>query len=86
MIVEFGGKFVKTSPIPFDLWAWSTLFGFISMPLALLLKLALPVHEAEATFFGYEMPKEDEPVPPELAALVSGYDSNGVARVDDHHV
>lgn len=33
-----------------------------------------------------EMPKEGDPVPPELAPLVSGYGSNGVARVDDHHV
>ncbi len=31
------------------------------------------------------MPKEGEPVPPELAQFVSGYDSAGVARVDDHH-
>lgn len=32
------------------------------------------------------MPNEGEPVPPELAHMVSGYSSNGVARVDDHHV
>jgi hypothetical protein len=31
------------------------------------------------------MPKEGEPVPPELAPLVSGYNSGGVARVADHH-
>lgn len=53
MIVEFGGKFVKTSPLPVDLWAWSVLFGFLSLPLALLLKLLLPIHEAPSTFFGY---------------------------------
>ena len=53
VIVEFGGKFVKTSPLPVDLWAWSVLFGFLAMPLALLLKLLFPIHEAPCTFFGY---------------------------------
>ncbi len=53
VIVEFGGKFVKTSPLSFELWAWSVLFGFLSLPLALLFKLCFPIHEADETFFGY---------------------------------
>ena len=72
IIVEFGGKFVKTSPLPIDLWAWSFLFGFLSLPLGLLLKICFPVEEAADTFFGYTLPDEHEPVPPELAHLVTG--------------
>jgi hypothetical protein len=72
IIVEFGGKFVKTSPLPIDLWAWSLLFGFLSLPLSLLLKVCFPVEEAANTFFGYTLPDEREPVPSELAHLVTG--------------
>lgn len=71
VIVEFGGKFVKTSPLPIDLWAWSLLFGFLSLPLSLLLKVCFPVEEAADTFFGYTLPDEHEPAPPKLAHLVT---------------
>lgn len=88
IIVEFGGKFVKTTSLPVELWAWATLFGFLSLPIGLLLKIFIPIKEAESTFFGYTLPDEKEPVPPHLAALVSGSGGgNGgasVAKVDDH--
>ena len=53
LIVELGGKFVRTTPLPLDLWAWAVLIGFISLPLALFIRVIAPIHEAEEAFFGY---------------------------------
>ena len=87
IIVEWGGKFVKTTPMPIELWAWSTLMGLLSLPVALFLKIVFPIQEAESTFFGYTLPDEKEPVPAHLAALVSGAGAGAGAhhaKVDDH--
>ncbi len=96
IIVEFGGKFVKTSPLSAELWAWCVLMGVFSLPMGLLLKVLLPIEEAPDTFFGYSMPDEHDPLPPQLASLVTGYGSEtpaahatvavATARVHDDHV
>lgn len=53
LIVELGGKFVKTTSMPLELWGWSILVGFISIPLALFLRIVAPIKEAQSSFFGY---------------------------------
>jgi hypothetical protein len=53
LIIEVGGMFVRTNHMPAELWGYSILFGFISLPWALIVKLALPIKEYEGDFFGY---------------------------------
>jgi hypothetical protein len=87
LIVEFGDMFVKCSPLPIELWGWSVLFGFVSMPWGLFLRLALPLNEDPATFFGYDMPMHELPIPEHLVGRVQTANSGGMASTTgDAHV
>lgn len=83
IIVEFGGKFVRTTPLPLELWAWSFLFGFLSLPVGLLLKICIPLKESPETFFGYLLPDKNEPLPPELSKLVISSEDTTDADMSD---
>jgi hypothetical protein len=83
IIVEFGGKFVRTTPLPLELWAWSFLFGFLSLPVGLLLKICMPLKESPETFFGYFLPDKNEPLPQELSKLVISSEDTTDADMSD---
>lgn len=46
LIVEFAGFFAQTTPLDYALWLSSILIGFTTMPLALAVKVCLPVPES----------------------------------------
>ena len=62
IIVELLGAFASTVPLSWELWGLSVLIGFVSMPVAVVLKF-IPVHKETVHHDGYE------PLPsgPELA-------------------
>lgn len=82
MLVEVGGEFVKTTSLNAELWGWSLLFGLVSIPLGALIRVLLPLEEDPESFFGYEMPKEGEPIPDILKASNA---PPGSGKVDDGH-
>ena len=51
LLVEFGGDFVRTSPL--SLWQWiiSVLIGSLSIPMGVLMRMLVPVQEDPDSFF-----------------------------------
>ena len=49
VIVTYGGAFTQTVPLRPDQWARTTLLGFCTLPLGVLMRM-VPVHEPEASF------------------------------------
>ena len=51
LLVEFGGDFVRTSPL--SLWQWiiSVLIGSLSIPMGVLMRLLVSVQEDPDSFF-----------------------------------
>jgi len=50
-IVEVGGAFTKTEPLSLKLWLWSMAFGFVALPVGVLMRF-IPAEESEASFAG----------------------------------
>lgn len=65
IIVELLGAFASTVPLSWELWGLSVLIGFVSMPVAVVLKL-IPVHREEANT-GHHDGYQPLPSGPELA-------------------
>lgn len=65
IIIEFLGAFASTVPLSRELWGLSVLIGFVSMPVAIVLKL-IPVRKEEA-FTAQHDGYEPLPSGPELA-------------------
>lgn len=53
IIIEFLGTFASTVPLSWHFWAISILIGFVSMPIAVVLKF-IPVEMTTKHHDGYE--------------------------------
>lgn len=62
VIIEFLGTFASTVPLNWQLWLLSVLIGFVSMPVAVVLK-CIPVETKTMRHDGYE----ELPSGPDLA-------------------
>lgn len=60
MLIEVGGEFIKTSPLSLELWGYSVLMGFLSLPVGVLMRY-IPVDEDPDTF---NVPQKMEPKEP----------------------
>jgi len=49
MLIEVGGDFIKTSPLTIEQWGWCILFGFISVPIGILMRF-IPIEEDPKSF------------------------------------
>ena len=54
ILIEWGGEFIKTSPLTLEQWLITIVLGFISIPTGILMRF-IPVEEDESTFFGSGM-------------------------------
>ncbi|RYH15829.1 HAD family hydrolase [archaeon] len=55
ILVEFGGDFLKTSPLTINQWFITVALGAISLPIGMLMRF-IPVKEDPADFFDNSMP------------------------------
>ena len=54
ILIEWGGEFIKTSPLTGIQWIITIALGLISFPVGILMRF-IPVEEDESTFFGSSM-------------------------------
>jgi len=51
LLIEYGGDFMKTSPISVTLWINSIVLGCVTIPLGFLTRLLFPVNENPDSYF-----------------------------------
>jgi hypothetical protein len=68
LLIEFGGEFMKTTPLSLELWVITVLIGSITLVIGSLMRVLLPVDEDPETYFD--------------VALVEKGEDGGVVQVD----
>merc|ERR1712100_83054 len=60
MLVEVGGEFIQTTPLTLNQWLWTILFGFLSVPVGILMRF-IPVEEDPNSFSTPMVDKAKDP-------------------------
>jgi hypothetical protein len=62
LLIEFGGDFMKTTPLSLDLWVVTIIIGFFTLPVGFLMRLCFPVDEDPESYFDVAL-NEDQSGP-----------------------